>query len=158
LVDPNPIVHSFIERVTPKLLVANATIFNYFKSSNPECPLLRVTLVEDQSDKPLNATRAEMIKINPVGGNFTVVTQSRVNETVQLFIKGVTFGGKVAYQPVLIEWKAPYNGPPAFASKIPAITLTINRDEQLAGLPEFKYTSPRAVDAEGDTIFMEFSG
>jgi len=74
LVDPNPIVHSFIERETPKLLVANATIFNYFKSSNPECPLLRVTLVEDKSDKPLNATRAEMIKINSVGGNFTVVT------------------------------------------------------------------------------------
>ena len=158
MVDPNPIVHIFIERVTPKLLVANSTIFNYFRSSNPDCPLQNVTLVEDRSDTPLNATRAEMIKINPEGGNFTVETQSRVNETVQLLIKGVTFGGKVAYQPVLIEWKAPYNGPPAFPSKIPAITLTINKDDQLAGLPNFKYTSPKAVDAEGDTIFMEFSG
>lgn len=139
-----------MERITPKLTVSNETIYSYFSVDNPECFMQNAVLVQDVKDTPLNNTRAELVNIDAKSGNFTVQTQSRNNETINFFIRGKTFGNKIAYKPITIEWKAPYNGPPSFPSKIPSITLKINKDEQLAGLPVFKYTSPIAIDAEGD--------
>ena len=156
MVDPQPIIHTFIERITPNLTVGNDTIFSYFSVDNPECYLMKVELVQDKLDNLLNSTRAELIKIDPLSGNLTVVTTSRLNETITVYMRGTTFGNKKAYQPLIIDYQAPYNGPPKFPSTLAPISLTINQDDQ-PGLPIFKYISPKATDKEGDKIFMNFT-
>lgn len=108
-------------------------------------------------DIPLNITKQDMVKINQKTGNLNIMEVNRHNETFIILLRAVTFGNKVAYKRAKIEWSAPYNGPPTFPSKIPSISLTIKQEEQLAGLPVYKYTSPVATDVEGDQIFMNFT-